>query len=171
MGCGSSKTGQMPTNSTVNPAHPVHQNSLNAGELVTAAALKIKRRANVMAETQEVTEPYVPKNIPKDERTRALLAGALRENVLFASLGTQEVQEMINAMAPVEFPAGAEVIKQGQPFTADPLCKRCKLAARFAHVCPHILRTSPYVCVFGVAGQAPSAITFTLSRLAASTFW
>ena len=125
MGCGGSKSG-MPSNSTVNPAHPVHQNSLNAGELVTAAALKAKRRANVMAETQEVSEPYVPKNVPKDDRIRALLGAALRENVLFASLGSQEVHEMINAMAPVEFAAGAEVIKQGNRLsTLGCDCARC----------------------------------------------
>jgi hypothetical protein len=115
MGCGGSKTTAAgpPANTTSNPVHPVHQSSMNAGELVTAAALKAKRRANVMAEAQEVSEPYVPRNIPKDERTRALLGAALRENVLFASLGAQEVQEMINAMEPVEYKAGAEVIKQG----------------------------------------------------------
>lgn len=133
MGCGGSKTDAMPPNATVNPTTTVKQPSMNASELMTAAALKLKRRANVMAETQEVSEPYVPKNVPKDERTRAMLGAALRENVLFASLGAQEITEMINAMSPVEYPAGAEVIKQGarafvfvlQGFTLWPLlCAR-----------------------------------------------
>jgi hypothetical protein len=56
---------------------------------------------------------YVPKNIPKDEHARVLISTALRENILFASLGQSEILEMINAMGPVEFPSGAEVIKQG----------------------------------------------------------
>ncbi len=57
---------------------------------------------------------YVPKNVPKDEHARVLISTALRENILFASLGQSEMLEMINAMAPVEFPSGAEVIKQGK---------------------------------------------------------
>lgn len=113
MGCGASKA-DPPVKAVTNPAHPVHQSSLNAGELVTAAALKAKRRANVMAEQQEVNEPYVPKFVPKDDRTKAMLGTALRDNVLFASLGAQEIQEMINAMAPVDVRAGTEVIKQGE---------------------------------------------------------
>ena len=55
----------------------------------------------------------MPKNIPKDEHARVLISTALRENILFASLGQSEILEMINAMGPVEFPSGAEVIKQG----------------------------------------------------------
>jgi hypothetical protein len=79
---------------------------------------------------------YVPKNVPKDEHARVLISTALRENILFASLGQSEILEMINAMAPVEFPSGAEVIKQGtgasvrvpspvsgQPPCAPPSCR------------------------------------------------
>ncbi len=61
------------------------------------------------------TQVYVPKNVPKDEHARVLISTALRDNILFASLGQGEILEMINAMAPVDFPSGAEVIKQGEP--------------------------------------------------------
>ena len=120
MGCGGSKAASGEV-ATKNPAHPggpagagVTQGSMSAAEMLTAAALKSKRRGNVIAERQDVTEEYVPRVVAKDEHARVLISTALRDNILFASLGQAEILEMIDAMSPVEFPAGAEVIKQGQ---------------------------------------------------------
>jgi hypothetical protein len=103
------------------------------------------RRGNVLAERQDVNEVYVPKSIPKSEAARTLISIALKENILFSSLGPSEVAEMIDAMAPVEFPSGSEVIKQGISsahliFCVPGVCTAELMAATFVvHACMHCM--------------------------------
>jgi hypothetical protein len=61
----------------------------------------------------QVDGNYSRKMVPKEPSTRALLAAALRDNVLFAALGTVEVEDLINAMEPRSVSAGTVVIQQG----------------------------------------------------------
>jgi hypothetical protein len=91
MGCGNSqpKVGAVAVKNPVpsSPPGATKQGSATATELLTAAALKSKRRGNVMAERQEVDHAYVPRNVPKDAHARTLIQTALRDNILFASIG------------------------------------------------------------------------------------
>jgi hypothetical protein len=117
MGCSPSRAASVaPASSaaaSTRSVAPLMKQSSLANELLTSAALNSKRRGNVMAERHEVNESFSPAIIPKDARVRSLIAAALNDNILFSSITNVEVETMINAMAPVSFPAGAVVIRQG----------------------------------------------------------
>lgn len=56
---------------STNPAHSASHGGKAAGDLLTAAALKSKRRANVLAERTDLDAPYEPKVVPKTDASRA----------------------------------------------------------------------------------------------------
>jgi len=73
------------------------------------------RRGAVSAQsyTNEEMKNYVKKVIPKNEKTRKALRKVLKKNVLFKHISAKELEDVYDAMFPVEFLPGDDIIKQG----------------------------------------------------------
>lgn len=90
--------------------------SLKSGDNTVLIALRSKRRGIMVEGTSvQVDVNYRKKLVPKAESIQKLIASALRDNLLFAALGPEEMTDIVNAMEPKQVSAGSVIIRQGEP--------------------------------------------------------
>jgi len=83
------------------------------GEANVAAALRSKRRGQILAESMPVDLRIHKPLFDKPPEVRSAIASALKENVLTSSLGPDVIRDLVNATQPRDVEAGAVIITQG----------------------------------------------------------
>lgn len=75
---------------------------------------KHKKRGSVIAERVVVDESWTPPVYEKDSAKTEFLAEVLPKLFFLAGLTRKETSVLVNAMKPIEFDSGVEIIKQGE---------------------------------------------------------
>jgi CRP-like cAMP-binding protein len=83
------------------------------GDVNVAAALRSKRRGQIMEQSVAVDLRFRKPVIDKPPEVREMLAVALKNNVLTASLGADTIRDLLNAMRSSDLEPGTVVITQG----------------------------------------------------------
>jgi hypothetical protein len=127
MGCSSSKSTEAVT--VANPAAATQSSAslsggsggsaaslitkrVEDGDTAVATALRAKRKGIVATQSVKTDPSYKAKHYAKTLEQEQLIFTALRENVLFATLGERECQELVKAMQPMAVSGGQQIIKQ-----------------------------------------------------------
>lgn len=83
------------------------------GEANVAAALRSKRRGQIIAESMPVDVRIHKPVFEKSPEVRKVISAALKENVLTSSLGPDVIRDLVNATQPRDVDASTEIITQG----------------------------------------------------------
>jgi cGMP-dependent protein kinase len=109
MGCTGSKDAAGSDVSVKNPAQGEVKRGV--GDVNVAAALRAKRGG--VHHRTEVDPNFRPKVIPKSDRAKEHIRSAIKDNILFNTLRDEEIEQLVDAMEPMQYAANTIVIQQG----------------------------------------------------------